>query len=406
MVRVKSDGMVAYILLAFLTTAGLFYVNLGGAFLSAFVDGMGLSRAEAGFITSANKYGAAFGGLIATFIVKRIPWRKSVYIIFPILILVDFISFYVTDPSMLLGIRTFHGIVGGLSVGIGLAVIARTKSPERGFGTLLAVQYTFGSIGIFTVPKLVEIFGHGAAFGALITFTTITLLLLPLIPDYPRKEESISLKAVTGESFKSKLLIMPLMITMAAVFLFQASNMGVADYTFELGKESGYTMGELSNLLAVANILSVSGALLVIWMEAKFGRAKPIFFGVLIAAFFTFLLHWSASIEIYFIANLVTGIMWAFCISYLLALGAAFDSHGQMAALSGFISKLGLASGPFIAALVIGNDNFASIINLATIGLVICALIALYPALRIDKADSYLKRRPADGADDHSSSAA
>jgi uncharacterized membrane protein len=98
--------------------------------------------------------------------------------------------------------------------------------------------------------------------------------------------------------------------------------------------------------------------------------------------------------------------MWAFCISYLLALGAAFDSHGQMAALSGFISKLGLASGPFIAALVIGNDNFASIINLATIGLVICALIALYPALRIDKADSYLKRRPADGADDHSSSAA
>jgi MFS family permease len=196
------------------------------------------------------------------------------------------------------------------------------------------------------------------------------------------------------------------MITMAAVFLFQASNMGVADYTFELGKESGYTMGELSNLLAVANILSVSGALLVIWMEAKFGRAKPIFFGVLIAAFFTFLLHWSASIEIYFIANLVTGIMWAFCISYLLALGAAFDSHGQMAALSGFISKLGLASGPFIAALVIGNDNFASIINLATIGLVICALIALYPALRIDKADSYLKRRPADGADDHSSSAA
>jgi len=406
MVRVKSDGFAAYILLAFVTTAGLFYVNLGGAFLSAFVDGMGLSRADAGFITSANKYGAAFGALIAAFIVKRIQWRKSVYILFPILIIVDLISFFATDSSMLLGIRTFHGVVGGLSVGIGLSIIARTKSPERGFGTLLAVQYTFGSIGIFTVPKLVEIFGHGAAFGALITFTTITLLLLPFIPDYPRKEESVSLKSVTGESFKTELLIVPLMITMAAVFLFQASNMGVADYAFELGKESGYTMGELSNLLAVANILSVSGALLVIWMEAKFGRAKPIFFGVLIAALFTFLLHWSATIEIYFIANLVTGIMWAFCISYLLALGAAFDSHGQMAALSGFISKLGLASGSFIAALVIGNDNFASIINLATLSLVICALIALYPALLIDKAESYLKRRPANGSDDHSSTAA
>jgi DHA1 family inner membrane transport protein len=302
MVRVKSDGFMAYILLAFVTTAGLFYVNLGGAFLLDFVDRMGLSRADTGFITSVNKY--------------------------------------------------------------------------------------------------------RAAFGALITFATITLLLLFFIPDYPRKEESVSLKSVTGESFKSKLLIVPLMITMTAVFLFQASNMGVAYYAFELVKESDYTMRELSNLLVVAYILSVSGALLVIWMEAKFGRAKPIFFGVLIAALFTFLLHWSATIEIYFIANLVTGIMWAFCISYLLALGAAFDSHGQMAALSGFISKLGLASGSFIAALVIGNDNFASIINLATLSLVICALIALYPALLIDKAESYLKRRPANGSDDHSSTAA
>jgi DHA1 family inner membrane transport protein len=113
MVRVKSDGFVAYILLAFVTTAGLFYVNLGGAFLSAFVDGMGLSRADAGFITSANKYGAAFGALIAAFIVKRIQWRKSVYILFPILIIVDLISFFATGPSMLPGIRTFHGVVGG-----------------------------------------------------------------------------------------------------------------------------------------------------------------------------------------------------------------------------------------------------------------------------------------------------
>ena len=38
-----------------LATAGLFYVNLGGAFLSAFVDGLEIGRDEAGFIVSANK---------------------------------------------------------------------------------------------------------------------------------------------------------------------------------------------------------------------------------------------------------------------------------------------------------------------------------------------------------------
>ena len=164
--------------------------------------------------------------------------------------------------------------------------------------------------------------------------------------------------------------------------------MGVADYAFELGKDSGYSMAELSQMLAIANILSVSGAVMVMGLETKLGRAKPLLIGIIIAAMFTFALHWSQSILVYFVANLITGIMWAFCISYLLSLGAAFDNHGQVAALSGFMSKLGLASGPFIAALVVGDGNFSTIINLATAGLVVCALLALFPALHIDKAES------------------
>ena len=77
--KVPNEGIIVAILLAFLATAGLFYVNLGGAFLSAFVDGLGISRESAGYITSANKYGAAFGALLATFVVKNIPWRQSAY---------------------------------------------------------------------------------------------------------------------------------------------------------------------------------------------------------------------------------------------------------------------------------------------------------------------------------------
>ena len=34
--KVSNEGVVVAIFLAFLATAGLFYVNLGGAFLSAF----------------------------------------------------------------------------------------------------------------------------------------------------------------------------------------------------------------------------------------------------------------------------------------------------------------------------------------------------------------------------------
>ena len=80
-ISIHQDSTLAAIMYAILATAGLFYVNLGGAFLSAFVDGLGVGRDEAGLIVSANKYGAAAGALIATFLVKSIPWRKTAAIL-------------------------------------------------------------------------------------------------------------------------------------------------------------------------------------------------------------------------------------------------------------------------------------------------------------------------------------
>ena len=78
----NQSSFIAAIFYSILATAGLFYVNLGGAFLSAFVDGLGVERDTAGFIVSANKYGAAFGALLATFLVKKIEWRKAIRILF------------------------------------------------------------------------------------------------------------------------------------------------------------------------------------------------------------------------------------------------------------------------------------------------------------------------------------
>ena len=46
--NIHQESTLAAVMYAILATAGLFYVNLGGAFLSAFVDGLGVGRDEAG----------------------------------------------------------------------------------------------------------------------------------------------------------------------------------------------------------------------------------------------------------------------------------------------------------------------------------------------------------------------
>tara|TARA_B100000768_G_scaffold128241_1_gene118826 strand:+ start:6 stop:1172 length:1167 start_codon:yes stop_codon:yes gene_type:complete len=377
----NQSSAIAAILYSIVATAGLFYVNLGGAFLSAFVDGLGVERDVAGYIVSANKYGAAFGALIATFIVKKIEWRKVVRILFIGLIAFDAISTQFTNPQTLIILRFIHGTIGGLSVGIGLSIIARTYNPDKIFGMLLVVQYSFGSLGIWVVPRLVEAFGYGAAFGALISFTLMTLLILPLVPNV----ESPSQDSNSPSSFFKIPMSMMLFLVLCGLFLFQAANMGVADYAFELGKDIGLANNEISNILTVANIISIFGGVLVYIIGTKFGRTIPLLIGISIASIFTYLLHYSDNISIYFIANTLTGIAWAFTIPYLLGLCATFDIHGQMAALAGFVSKMGLASGPLVGSLFIMTNGFDFIINLATIALLAALVFSVYVSNKKEK---------------------
>jgi len=57
---------------------------------------------------------------------------------------------------------------------------------------------------------------------------------------------------------------------------------------------------------------------------------------------------------------------------------ATFDLHGQMAALAGFVSKMGLASGPLVGSLFIMSNGFGYIINLATIALLAALILSVY----------------------------
>jgi predicted MFS family arabinose efflux permease len=209
-----------------------------------------------------------------------------------------------------------------------------------------------------------------AVFGVLMLFSLMTLLILPLIPNVKEADNN-------KNPFKINLSFL-LVLALVALFLFQASNMGVADYAFELGKDIGLVNTEISNLLTVANIISILGGLLVYIIGTKYGRTIPLLIGVSVSAIFTFLLHYSDNISIYFIANAVTGIAWAFVIPYILGLCASFDSHGQMAALAGFISKVGLATGPLVGSLLILDYGFEMILNIATVALIGATLLITY----------------------------
>ncbi len=380
--KASPNSEIARILLSFLATAGLFYVNIMPALVDGLIDGLGFSNREAGFVGSANVYGAALGAFFVVFIIRRINWKRTSLFLLVGLILSDVISIFIRDPYILIGMRFFHGCIGGFLVGIGFAIISRTDQVDRTFGYLLTVQFGLGGLGLMFLPPMVPEFGTPILFLSLIAFSFVTLMMLPFLSDYSIPDREVN-AGRSAKPYSYKLLGLALLAT----FLFQAANMGVYAYIIGVGKHAGLDMKFISSTLGVAAWIAIIGSVLVIILSTRFGRLFPVLTATLLTALGTWILHFSDVPSMYWVANVGVGITWAFVISYLLGLCAEFDMAGQMAALGGFASKMGLASGPLAAALMVGKDDYASMINIAVVLLVLSMFAVVLPALVLDRGE-------------------
>lgn len=355
------------------------------AIVDGLKEGLDFTNKEAGLVASVNTYGAAIGAFLVVFVIKKLDWRKAAYGLLILLIGFDLISMFLTTTNALVAVRALHGLSGGALVGIGFAVMSRTSEVSRSFGYLLTIQFGLGGLGIIYLPELVPVFGTKALFLSLVGFSLVTLCMLPFLAEYPARDKS-------EQESRRKIEIVPVALVLLATFLFQAANMAIYAYSIGIGKFAGLDQSFVTTSLGFAAWIAISGSVVVIIMSTRLGRLWPVSIAVVITAFATWMLHYSGVnpdswvSSVFWLANVVIAITWAFTISYLLSMCAEFDKTGQMAALGGFASKMGLASGPAVAALIVGENDYGIIITVATIVLVVCTLAVIRPASILDSA--------------------
>ena len=389
--RLAPDGLAAAFVLSFLATAGFFYVNIMGALVSGLVDGLHLTPSEAGRIGAYNVYGAACGAFCAVLVVRRMAWRPASVVLLCCLIGLDVSSLWAHSAGLLGVLRFLHGTAGGMLVGISYAVIARTRLPDRCFGVLMVVQSSLGGLGLMFLPRLVQPYGASVLFLSLAAFSLVALVLLPLLPDYDPSDVSLATEAVTPRNGSTGLII-----ALLAVFFFQAGNMALSAYIIELGRAYGLDLPFVSLTIGVSGWIATLGSLLVVALAKHERRMLPIAVGSVVAILGNAAFHGSAHPMVYLAANIVTAITWFFVIPYLLGLCATFDRTGRSAALAGLFSKLGLATGPYAASLLLtGVTSYGTVINFAVAALVLATVCGIAAARKADSSLSSLEPRPA-----------
>ncbi len=375
---VSESGMPSRIFLAFLATAGFFYVNIMPALVDSLKVVLDFTNSEATQVGSANVYGAAAGAFVVIFVIKKLNWKTTSVALLTLLISIDLISLLVSSPMALIGIRLLHGFFGGCLTAIAFSVIARQQEPDKTFGVLLAVQFGLGGLAVMLIPKWVELFGMPLLYLTLVAFSVVSLLMLSLLGDYkPVKSDDSDDQEVKPFAVK---LTMPIVLALLAIFLFQAGNMGLYAVIIGLGKFYDLEVNFISDILGIAAWIGIAGSLLVVIMSTRFGYLLPLVVGIVLTIIGNWLLIFSEIQLIFIVANVLVGITWAFVIPYMLGLISRFDSSGQMATVGGFASKMGLATGPMIIGAILGTDQYEQAVYWVVASLVVCLAVVLIPA--------------------------
>lgn len=383
----KSDAALGdspwlYVFLALLGTAGFFYVNLAAAIVDGLAGTLGFSSAQAGQVMSANIYGASVGGLIAVFVVGRLPWRPMLVGLLCLSVALELFSLLVRSYHVLLPLRAVDGLIGGLSVGIALSLLARTRFPDRAFGTLLVFQFAFGGLGSWWLPGLVKEHGTWVLFACMATMDVAAVIAAIFLR---MRDATHGWHNDPAASLPRAPNVVLTATTLLAMFLFQAANMGLFAFIIPLGESYALTLPFISQTVGWTTWIGTAGAFFVIAFGTKFGRTRPLLIAMIVTLIGIAGLYWSGHRGVFFAANASTAITWSFVVPYLFGIVAMLDRTGQLATLAGFISGLGLASGPLFAGWVVGPHDYIPLINLALAFLLVASVAMLVAARRVDR---------------------
>ena len=170
---------------------------------------------------------------------------------------------------------------------------------------------------------------------------------------------------------RSEIRVLRSAATLCAVIgfgVFEAANTAQFTYIERLGVALGFPDRQIGTMLLIASLIGIPGAFVIVVVGDRFGRIGPLALGIGIAIGGLLLLAFFSDIfALYLVGGLMLGFSWAYCLPYTQGLTAALDPHGSAIAAAASASTVGGAAGPALAALVVGEGEYRSVMLLAIV---------------------------------------
>lgn len=356
------------------------------ALVQAYVEQLGLSEQDAGFLASVETWGMFVATFAMMALISRVNWRVLMGLSLLAMVIANALSMFTNHIPTLYVLRFIAGLGGGTIVTVSYAMIGLTLKKNRNFGWALFFVLLYGAL---VFPLLPLIYTQTGIAGAFFLFGAFALCGLPFVRGLPEKGEQLS----EADPDAVELSVNLKGLAVLAMLLYFIGQIGVWSYFYRYGIHYGLSEQAVGSALSISQFFGLAGAFSVVLLSSFLRKDVALFLGIGLSIVSISMLFQTQALLAFILISGVYQFLWNMTHPYLLGALATFDPSGRVIVYGTAMQFLGIAVGPSIAALLVTEASFNNVLWMGILFMLASMACILPPVvkerqLRVDTAIS------------------
>jgi len=354
---------------------------------SAWVNKLGFSEVQVGYVTSADLFGLAIGAVIAFFVVAKYDRRLVTTIAAIVAIAANLLCIYYQSYDVTFWLRLAAGTGAGVYTGIAVATIGGHSRPAFAFGLEL-FAFAFSQAGELKFLPYLSIEGMYIAFAATFVLGLLFISWLPRRPADSALDVEVDVPEQSGEHHVEHRHVpryVPWLVLTAVTFTY--INIGGYWAYVELATVGSAASSEwVADMLVYTSFFSLVGCLLAVLLSNRFGLSKPLLVTLVFQASIVAMLVFGITNYSVMISMFAFNSCWIFVDIYQAAMISNVDRSGRYVSLLPAAQGLGNGIGPAMAATVLSwGLGYNGVFIMCASASIMAMLVYLYMYLKLKR---------------------
>lgn len=374
----EKQATIAAIILG---TVGVLSFIVQPGLVQGFVTEYGLTEAVANELAFMEMIGIAVSTILTALIADRISWRALSVGGLGIAAAGYAMSGSAAGGEDLAAARFIAGFGSGVIISISFTVVGATNRAERNIGLYLVLLLTYGALGLWAMPTVLDAVGLDRVFYAWAITCLVAIWSATRVPAgaTARRDYEAPLQAAKS----SRAPVAAIALTLAGILVYNLS-VGIAwANLFLIGVDAGISEQPIANALLICQFTAVGGALAAVWIAERVRNLWPVLIGTVGGAGALALTLGQPGFLAFLLALVAFNTLWNFAMPFILGLAAGLTPSGRMMSSAIAFQMIGLAFGPLAAsALLVGISGFEPVKLLAIVTMLAAMLLLAWPLAR------------------------